>query len=135
MPQFASPAATNTATTSTSRWPVRPLTASSSAYFARYGGGGPPSRAAARSPRGLCAHGRAASAATACRSGVASSATTSRRPSRRAPASSARRPDALSRDFLHVAARLDCVRELLLEEPVVIDLAVDRARRDELVVR
>src|SRR5579862_6678851 len=37
--------------------------------------------------------------------------------------------------FLHVGTRLDSVGELALEEAVLIDLAVDRARLDELVMR
>src|SRR3954469_6793468 len=41
---------------------------------------------------------------------------------------------ATSRDVLHLAARLDRVGELALEQAVLVDLAVDRARACELVV-
>src|SRR5919201_1012659 len=38
-------------------------------------------------------------------------------------------------DFLDLGPRLDGVGELPLEQAVLVDLAVDRARRDQLVVR
>src|SRR5438132_1082955 len=58
-----------------------------------------------------------------------SRATTSRRPCRRARASDARPAGELSRRRLHARG------ELLLEQPVLVDVAVDGAAGDELVVR
>src|SRR5437588_10372910 len=40
-----------------------------------------------------------------------------------------------SRHLLHGCPRLDCVREAALQQPVLVDVAIDRARLEQLVVR
>src|SRR5581483_6554758 len=121
--QFARPAATKTATTTYRRPPPRPATASSSAYFARYGGA---------SAVAVAARSETTERAVRRRYGpVRWTLIPPRRRRRRRLRSSRRR----SRDVLHLRASLDGVRELPLEETVLVDLAVDRARALQLLVR
>src|SRR5581483_9285489 len=152
--QFARPAATKTATTTYRRPPPRPATASSSAYFARYGGASAVAVAArsetteraVRRRYGPVRLQRRPSRRRVFRQDQSSTAAPRsasrwppgwwtlippRRQRRRRLRSSRRR----SRDVLHLRASLDGVRELPLEETVLVDLAVDRARALQLLVR
>src|SRR6185312_17010091 len=85
----------------------------------------------ARSSRAPCGGGTGASAARGGRAGGASAPTTSPRPRRRAAASDDRLPGGLSCRAPLLHARC----ELGLEQSVLVDLPVDAAAVEQLVVR
>src|SRR5207247_7567354 len=92
-----------------------------------------PSRRAARRSTGPCASCTARPAARASPGAGACAARTSRRPSA-APSSGVRPAARPSRDLLHRGTPLDRVGELPLEQTVLVDVVVDLARLEQLVV-
>src|SRR5581483_3798509 len=159
MPQLARPAATKTPTRTNRREPASPWSASSSAYFARYGGASAVA-VAVRSemtekplrtrygrvsrhsvPRRRRVARRDQSSTSAPRSRIRCPPgwwTLTPRPFRPCPVPGTgrvRSGHASCCRLLDLATRLHRLGELPLEQAVVVDLAVDGARREQLLVR